>query len=293
MCRPKVFSVRRFSQLIWTTEQHINSVHNRKCRKLTHAYTFCRGVSVKYYLSSWCQNVVRTIKWPMRWRWECHWCSYRILTSSLTYDWVDPWQHKFILVYMITKKNSMLMTRSSKRLSCNTSYERITYRWMDPCNFFSKKDWKNRLTPTVSKIISYSFKIKFVHASCANAFLIAQRWFRCFCLTMLNPSVNSPKKESESPQFEIAALKKTFEDFQRSLKRSMIDVYVSSNDGEVRRLAIFQQGTLNILQFYGNSYDDPRQEADKSMQQLWSLLNVLTRRIEEKNPSSWFSATIF
>ena len=228
----------------------------------------------------------------MRWRWECHWCSYRILTSSLTYDWVDPWQHKFILVYMITKKNSMLMTRSSRRLSCNTSYERITYRWMDPCNFFSKKDWKNRLAPTVSKIISYSYKIKFVHASCANAFLIAQRWFRCFCLTMLNPSVNSPKKESESPQFEIAALKKTFEDFQSSLKRSMIDVYVSSNDGEVRRLAIFQQGTLNILQFYGNSYDDPRQEADKSLQQLWSLLNVPTRRIEEKNPSSWFSATI-
>ena len=208
----------------------------------------------------------------MRWRWECHWCSYRILTSSLTYDWVDPWQHKFILVYMITKKNSMLMTRSSRRLSCNTSYERITYRWMDPCNFFSKKDWKNRLTPTVSKIISYSYRIKFVHASCANAFLIAQRWFRCFCLTMLNPSVNSPKIESESPQFEIAARKKTFEDFQSSLKRSMIDVYVSSNDGEVRRLAIFQQGTLNILQFYGNSYDDPRQEADKSLQQLWSLL---------------------
>ena len=150
----------------------------------------------------------------MRWRWECHWCSYRILTSSLTYDWVDPWQHKFILIYMITKKNSMLMTRSSRRLSCNTSYERITYRWMDPCNFFSKKDWKNRLTPTVSKTISYSYKIKFLHASCANAFLIAQRWFRCFCLTMLNPSVNSPKKEIESPQFEIAALKKTFEDFR-------------------------------------------------------------------------------
>ena len=214
MCRPKVFSVRRFSQLIWTTEQHINSVHNRKCRKLTHAYTFCRGVSVKYYLSSWFQNVVRTIKWPMRWRWECHWCSYRILTSSLTYDWVDPWQHKFILFYMITKKNSMLMTRSSRRLSYNTSYERITYRWMDPCNFFSKKDWKNRLTPTVLKIISYSYKIKFVHASCANAFLIAQRWFRCFSLTMLNPSINSPKKEIESPQFEIAALKKTFEDFR-------------------------------------------------------------------------------
>ena len=228
----------------------------------------------------------------MRWRWECHWCSYRILTSSLTYDWVDPWQHKFILFYMITKKYSMLMTRSSRRLSCNKSYERITYRWMDPCNFFSKKDWKNRLTPTVSKIISYSYKIKFVHASCANAFLIAQHWFRCFCLTILNPSVNSPKKENESPQFEIAALKKTFEDFQSSLKRSMVDVYVPSNDGEVRRLAIFQQGTLNILQFYGNSYDDPRQEADKSLQQLWSLLNVLTRRIEEKNPSSWFSATI-
>ena len=109
---------------------------------------------------------------------------------------------------------------------------------------------------------------------------------------MLNPSVNPPKKESESPQFEIAALKKTFEDFQSSLKRNMIDVYVSSNDGEVRRLAIFQQGTLNILQFYGNSYDDPRREADKSLQQLWSLLNVLTRIIEEKNPSSWFSATI-
>ena len=66
----------------------------------------------------------------------------------------------------------------------------------------------------------------------------------------------------------------------------MIDAYVFSNGGEVRRLPISRRETLNILQFHGNSYKHPRQEADKSAQQLWSRLNFLTRRVEEENPSS-------
>ena len=80
--------------------------------------------------------------------------------------------------------------------------------------FFPRKTEKIGWHQQCQKLFPFSYNIKFVHASCANAFLIAQRWFRCFCLTMLNPSFNSPKKEIESPQFEIAALKKTFEDFR-------------------------------------------------------------------------------
>ena len=38
---------------------------------------------------------------------------------------------------------------------------------------------------------------------------------------------------------------------------------------------------MNTLQFYGKSYDDLRQEADKSLQQLWARLNVLSKRVEE------------
>ena len=66
----------------------------------------------------------------------------------------------------------------------------------------------------------------------------------------------------------------------------MIDANVSSSGGEVRRLTISRRETLKILQFHGNSYEHPRQEADKSAQQLWSHLNVLTRRLKEENPSS-------
>ena len=50
---------------------------------------------------------------------------------------------------------------------------------------------------------------------------------------------------------------------------------------EPSRLAISQDETLNILRFYGKSYDDLRQQADKSLQQLWSRLNVLSKRVEE------------
>ena len=42
---------------------------------------------------------------------------------------------------------------------------------------------------------------------------------------------------------------------------------------EPSRLAISQDETLNTLRFYGKSYDDLRQQADKSLQQLWSRLN--------------------
>ena len=47
------------------------------------------------------------------------------------------------------------------------------------------------------------------------------------------------------------------------------------------RPAISQDETLNTLQFYVKSYNDLRQEADKSLQQLWSRLNVLSKRVEE------------
>ena len=40
------------------------------------------------------------------------------------------------------------------------------------------------------------------------------------------------------------------------------------NGGEASQLAISQEETLNILQFYSKSYDDLRQKADKSLQQL-------------------------
>ena len=93
---------------------------------------------------------------------------------------------------------------------------------------------------------------------------------------MPDPKVNSLKKENESLKSEIAALKKNFEDFQNSLKRSVNDANVSNNGGEASWLAISQDETLNTLQFYGKSYDDLRQNADKNLQQLWSRLNVLS-----------------
>ena len=98
---------------------------------------------------------------------------------------------------------------------------------------------------------------------------------------MPDPKVNSLKKENESLKSEIAALKKNFEDFQNSLKRSVNDANVSNNDGEASWLAISQDETLNTLQFYGKSYDDLRQDADKNLQQLWSRLNVLSKRVGE------------
>ena len=98
---------------------------------------------------------------------------------------------------------------------------------------------------------------------------------------MPDPKVNSLKKENESLKSEIAALKKNFEDFQNSLKRSVNDANVSNNGGEASWLAISQDETLNILQFYGKSYDDLRQDADKNLQQLWSRLNFLSKRVGE------------
>ena len=99
--------------------------------------------------------------------------------------------------------------------------------------------------------------------------------------TIPDPKVNSLKKENESLKSEIAALKKNFEDFQNSLKRSVNDANVSNNGGEASWPAISQDETLNILQFYGKSYDDLRQDADKNLQQLWSRLNVLSKRVGE------------
>ena len=97
-----------------------------------------------------------------------------------------------------------------------------------------------------------------------------------FPLTKPNTNVNSLKKEKESLKSEIAALKKNFDDFQNSLKLSVNDANVSNNGGEGSRPPISQDETLNTLQFYGKSYDDLRQEADKSLQQLWARLNVLS-----------------
>ena len=102
-----------------------------------------------------------------------------------------------------------------------------------------------------------------------------------FPLTMPNTNVNSLKKEKESLKSEIAALKKNFDDFQNSLKLNVNDANVSNNGGEASRPAISQDETLNTLQFYGKSYDDLRQEAHKSLQQLWACLNVLSKRVEE------------
>ena len=98
---------------------------------------------------------------------------------------------------------------------------------------------------------------------------------------MPNPNVNSLKKENESLKSEIAALKKNFEEFQNSLKPTVNDANVSNNGGEASRPAISQDETLNTLQLYGKSYDDLRQEAHKSLQQLWARLNVLSKRVEE------------
>ena len=71
-----------------------------------------------------------------------------------------------------------------------------------------------------------------VRARFANEYVIAPRYCNFFPPTMLDPKVNSLKKENESLKSEIAALKKNFEDFQNSLKRSVNDANVSNNGGE-------------------------------------------------------------
>ena len=53
------------------------------------------------------------------------------------------------------------------------------------------------------------------------------------------------------------------------------------NGGEASRPVISRDETLKTQQFYGKSCDDLRQEADKSLQQLQSRLNVLSKRVEE------------
>ena len=52
----------------------------------------------------WLQNRVKAMKWhTSRWR-VCHWCFYRILTSSVIYYWTDPRQHGIYLFYRWSEK---------------------------------------------------------------------------------------------------------------------------------------------------------------------------------------------
>ncbi|PFX18772.1 hypothetical protein AWC38_SpisGene16843 [Stylophora pistillata] len=76
-------------------------------------------------------------------------------------------------------------------------------------------------------------------------------------------------------------LEKTFEDFQNSLKPSVNDANVSSNGGEASRPAISQDETLNTLQFYAPAFYEVTRSMKPLLQQLWSLLNVLCKRVEE------------
>ena len=51
----------------------------------------------------WRQNVVRTNKWHTRRSRVCHWCSYHILTSSVSITESDARHHGIYLFYIITK----------------------------------------------------------------------------------------------------------------------------------------------------------------------------------------------
>ena len=54
----------------------------------------------------WRQNVIRTKKGARGDSRVYHWCSYRILTSSVIYYWTDARQHVIYLFYIITKQTT-------------------------------------------------------------------------------------------------------------------------------------------------------------------------------------------
>ena len=95
---------------------------------------------------------------------------------------------------------------------------------------------------------------------------------------MPNITVASLKKENDSLKEEIATLRRGFDNLQKTLKQN--DTQESSNGGEASD-AITKDEALNTLQFYGKAYDDLRLETDKSLQQLWSHLKVLTSRVDD------------
>ena len=95
---------------------------------------------------------------------------------------------------------------------------------------------------------------------------------------MPNVTVTSLKKENDVLKAEIATFRRGFENLQQTLTRK--DAQKSGNGGEAS-CSITKDEALNTLQFYGNAYDDLCLEADKSLKQLWSHLNVLTSRVDE------------
>ena len=99
----------------------------------------------------------------------------------------------------------------------------------------------------ISHVLCFNSQNCIVRAKFANEYVIAPSYCNFFPPTMPNPNVNSLKKENESLKSEIAAPKKNFEEFQNSLKFSVNDANVSNNGGEVSRLAISQDETLNTL----------------------------------------------
>ena len=82
---------------------------------------------------------------------------------------------------------------------------------MDPCHFFLRKIEKLDLHRQFQKIFLTHTEYSSSKQGVRTHFPSLR--FDSMFLPMPNPSVNSPKKKSDSPQFEIAALKKTFVNF--------------------------------------------------------------------------------
>ena len=104
---------------------------------------------------------------------------------------------------------------------------------------------------------------------------------------MPNVSLNSLTKENDSLKDEIAALKRNLEELQQSIKWQDPQAsnnggeQASNNGGEQPTRLITDAESLSTLEFYWKSYDDLRAQSANSLKQLWSLLNLLSSRVEQ------------
>ena len=135
---------------------------------------------------------------------------------------------------------------------------------MDPCHAWERlKNW----------ICTGNFK---------KYFLLIQNIVRPSKVSehIFHRSELDPKKREWQPPIRNCCPEENFCKFLEFSQTKHDHACISSNKSEARRLALSQQETLNILQFYGSSYDDPRQEADNSFGLAWmSWPDELKRKI--------------
>ena len=63
-------------------------------------------------------------------RWECYWCSYHILTSSVIYCWTDARQHLFVVYNNTTRHGSSGGYLMHNCISITSSFRETYFIWI-------------------------------------------------------------------------------------------------------------------------------------------------------------------